>query len=249
MDSDDESRSDATGPDDDLALRLSKSARDLQQEQDPAKTLEGVVSAAIALVPGAQEGSISVVHGRRKVHSEAASSEFASRLDELQEEVGEGPCLSAVYEQQTVRLKDTRTEERWPLFSTKASEAGAGSVLSLQLFVEGDNLGALNLYAKDPDAFDEESEHVGLLFASHAAIAYAAARTESRLLRAVGTREVIGQAQGILMERRKITADQAFARLVRASQHQNVKLRDVAERLVQTGELGPSPDEPGTTRA
>jgi hypothetical protein len=110
-------------------------------------------------------------------------------------------------------------------------------MLSFQLYVEGDNLGALNLYSRTPVAFDDESEHVGLLFASHAAIAYDAVRQQTGLARSVATRQLIGQAQGILMERHKITADQAFGLLVRASQHRNTKLRDVADALVHSGEL------------
>ena len=110
-------------------------------------------------------------------------------------------------------------------------------MLSLQLFVEGDDLGALNLYNSEPGAFDKESEHVGLLFASHAAVAYAGSQKKSGLVRAVETRQLIGQAQGILMERKKITADEAFALLVAASQSTNVKLREVADALVRSGEL------------
>lgn len=86
-------------------------------------------------------------------------------------------------------------------------------------------------------AFDDESEHVGLLFAAHAAIAYAGVRKQSQLQRAIATRELIGQACGILMERYKLSADRAFAVLVRTSQDGNVKLRDVADQLIHTGEL------------
>jgi transcriptional regulator with GAF, ATPase, and Fis domain len=219
----------------DLAVRLTESARSLHQQRDPDETMRAVVAAAVALIPGAEEGSISVVVGRQRLHSEASTSEFANTLDQLQEATGEGPCLDAVYEQHTVRVDDTSSERRWPRFSAQACEAGAGSMLALQLFVEGDNLGALNLYARQVDAFDEESEHVGQLFASHAAMAYSTARRQSQLLRAVTTREVIGQAQGILMERHRITPDRAFAMLVNASQRANVKLRDIADTLVRTG--------------
>jgi GAF domain-containing protein len=219
---------------DDLAVRLSRSARDMQREDDPATTLAAVVTAAVQLVPGADEGSITAVTGRRHVTNEAASGDLPRRVDALQQETGEGPCLDSAYEQETVRVDDMSSEQRWPTFARRAAEAGAGSMLSLQLFVSGDNLGALNLYG-GRGAFDDESEHVGLLFAAHAAIAYAAARREAQLLRAVGTRELIGQAQGILMERHRIPASEAFARLVVASQHRNVKLRQIAEALIETG--------------
>lgn len=221
--------------DDDLAVRLSESARQMQHHDDPDETLRAVVAAAVALIPGADEGSISVISGRRQVQSQAASSELARTVDALQQEIGQGPCLDAVYEQESVCVSDTSTDQRWPKFSVRAHEAGAVSLLALQLFVDDDNLGALNLYGRTAGAFDEESEHIGSLFAAHAAIAYSAARRESQLRRAVSTRELIGQAQGILIERHKISADQAFAMLVAASQQANVKLRDVADSLVHTG--------------
>jgi len=105
--------------------------------------------------------------------------------------------------------------------------------------VQGDTFGSLNLYGRHAGAFSEESEHVGLLFAAHAALAFAAARTQSGLTRSVATRQVIGQAQGILMERHQLTADQAFALLIRTSQHANIKFRDLADQLVFTGALSP----------
>lgn len=222
----------------DLAERLAESARHLHAQDDPEGTLRAVVAAAVAIIPGAEEASITVVAGRRRLHTEAASSRFAALLDALEEHTGEGPCLDAMYEQHTVRVDDTASESRWPSFSARACEAGAASMLALQLFVDEDSLGALNLYAGRPRAFDEESEHVGQLFASHAAIAYGAARKRSQLLRAVTTRELIGQAQGILIERHKVSADQAFAMLVAASQSLNIKLREVADTLVRTGALG-----------
>lgn len=224
---------------DELALRLSELARTLEQQVDPHETLRSVVAAAVELIPGTDEGSVSVVAGRRHVHSEAASSELPEKVDALQVEVGQGPCLDALYEQQTVRVPDLCQDQRWPKFSRRAAELGAGSMLTFQLYVEGDNLGALNLYAAQPGAFDDESEHVGLMFAAHASVAYAAARQQSQMQASVETRDLIGTAKGILMERFSLTPDRAFALLVRASQDGNTKLRDVAERLVGGGPLDP----------
>ncbi len=139
--------------------------------------------------------------------------------------------------EQTVRVSDTASEDRWPEFAKRAAQLGVGSMLSFQLYVVGDNLGALNLYNREPDAFDDESEHVGLLFASHAAVAMAGAQRNEQLIRAIGTRDLIGQAKGILMERHKLTAEQAFMLLVRASQATHTKLRDIAEQLTTVGQL------------
>lgn len=223
--------------DDQLATSLGELARALERVDDPAETLVAIVQSAVDLIPGVEEGSISVVLGRKQVSSAAASGDLPRQVDAVQMEIGEGPCLDAVYEQQTVRVTDMRTETRWPRFAQRALGAGAGSMLSFQLYVDGDNLGALNLYARKPGAFDDESEHVGLLFAAHAAVAYAGAQKQHQLTRAVTTRQLIGQAQGILMERYQIGDDQAFSVLVRVSQHSNRKLRDVADELVRSGEL------------
>ena len=222
---------------DDLAERLSDFARELQRQSAPDQVLQTIVHAALRLVPGAEEGSVSMVVARRRVQAQAASSDLPRDVDALQEEVGQGPCLDAVWERQTVSVPDIASEPRWPEFSLRASQRGVGSMLSFQLFVEGDNLGALNLYARSAGAFDEHSAEVGEMFASHAAVAYSAAQRESALERALTSRQLVGQAQGILMERQRLTAEQAFAQLTRASQARNVKLHEVARRLVETGDL------------
>lgn len=220
-----------------LAVQFSDLARALQQQDDPQRALAEIVQAAVAVIPGVDEGSISVVTARRRVRSEAASGELPRLVDELQERTGQGPCLDAAYRHETVRVADMASEPRWPLFTAGALAFGAAGMLSFQLFVEGENLGALNLFSRRAGAFNDESEHVGLLFASHAAVAYAAVRQQAGLVRSVATRQLIGQAQGIVMERHKLTDRQAFALLVQASQHGNVKLRDIAEQLVRSGSL------------
>jgi len=221
-----------------LAQEFGDLARSLQSEDDTDAMLEDVVASAVRLVPGAEEGSLSVVTDRRHVDSQHPSSELPRRVDELQTETGQGPCLDAVYEQQTVRVGDLRREERWPEFAHRAfSETGAVSMLSIQLYVEGDNLGALNLYSREPDAFDDESEQVGLLFASHAAVAFAGAQKVDNLHQALETRDLIGQAKGILMERFHIDGAQAFRFLTRISSSSQRKLRDVADELVHTGQV------------
>lgn len=162
-----------------LAVQLGELARSFQQHDDPHRTLVDIVQAAVELIPGCDEGSISIVRARRHVTSEAASSDLPRIVDKLQEQTGQGPCLQAVYQQETVRVADMATEQRWPQFAAKALEAGAAGMLSFQLYVEGDNLGALNLFSRQAGVFGDESEHVGLLFAAHAAIAYSAAHQKA----------------------------------------------------------------------
>jgi GAF domain-containing protein len=228
------------GPDplENIGEIMGQVARALQEEHgDVSATLQAITRAAVNAVPGADECGISLVIGRRRVESRAPVGELPRIIDELQQRLGEGPCLDAAYEQKTVRIDDIESETRWPRFCPEAASAGLRSVLSIQLFVTGDNLGALNLYARRPHAFKEESESVGLVFASHAAIALAGAENEQNLRTALTTRDQIGQAKGILMERFKITADRAFAVLVGASSRTNRKLTDIAEELSATGTL------------
>lgn len=222
---------------DGLATQLSELARSLQQRPDPHETLVTIVRAAVELVPGCDEASISVVLGRRRVTSEAASSELPKTVDDLQGRLGEGPCLTAAYEHLTVRVPDMAAEERWPRFTAAAVEAGALGMMALQLYVEGDDLGALNLFSRRAGAFDDESEHVALILAAHAAVAYAGAHEKAALMRKVETGQLVGQAQGVLMERYKVTPEQALALLVQVSQERNEKLLEVARRLVDSGQI------------
>ena len=221
----------------DLANRLSDLARELQQEQDTDALLIDIVHAALDLIPHVAEASVSLVMGRRTVESRAASGELPRKVDALQSATGQGPCIDAAYEERIVRVPDMGHEERWPDFAQAAYSAGARSMLSFQLFVKGDNLGALNLYGDDVNVFDDESEQVGLLVGAHAAVAFSDAQEISQLTQALDTRDLIGQAKGILMERFKISSHQAFQILVRASSESNIKLRDVADHLSRSGEI------------
>jgi transcriptional regulator with GAF, ATPase, and Fis domain len=220
-----------------LAVQMGELARSLQQEDTLQDTLQGIVAAAVDTVPGAQYAGLSEVKGRQEINTPASTDELVRASDAAQYETGQGPCLDAIYVEQTVRVADMANEDRWPEFAKQAAQLGVGSMLSFQLYVVGDNLGALNLYNREPKAFDDESEHVGLLFASHAAVAMAGAQRNEQLNRAMGTRDLIGQAKGILMERHKLTAEQAFLLLVRVSQATHTKLRDIAEQLTTVGQL------------
>lgn len=223
--------------DGDLARQLSDLARTLQMESDVQGTLEAMVHAALELIPGVVEASISVARRHRGIESRAASGELPRQVDRLQEDTGEGPCMDAAYEERIVHVPDFRYEDRWPRFAPAALEAGATSMLAFQLYTDGDVLGALNVYGADFGAFTEESEDIGLLVAAHAAVAFADAQQVSHLHEALATRDLIGQAKGVLMERFKITPQQAFVILTTASSQTNTKLRDVAGQLATTGVL------------
>jgi GAF domain-containing protein len=222
---------------DDLARRLAEAARGMQQQLDPQQVLDRVVNLAVTMVPGAAEATITMVRARRHVYSAAATSDLARWFDVLQDETGEGPCLDAMWKQQTVRVNDLAADPRWPVLGPRAGERGVGSMLCLQLFVHEDTLGALDLLAREKAAFTDESEHIGLLLASHAAIAVASAQKLGHAAIALVNRDLIGQAKGVLMERFKLTADQAFDVLATVSQDTNRKVYVVAEELTRTGTL------------
>jgi hypothetical protein len=219
-----------------VARRLSELSREMQADLTSEALLRHIVMAAASEVPGAQYAGITLVNGN-KLSTSAASAALVIQVDRVQYEVGEGPCLDAARRHATVRSDDLRSESRWPRFARQAADLGVLSMLSFQLFVQTDSLGALNLYSGDAEAFGPQSESDGLLLASHAALAMTAAHTQASLLAAMDSRDVIGQAKGILMERYKITGVEAFGLLAASSQAVNRRLRDVADHLVATGDL------------
>ncbi len=236
----------------DLAETFSDIARRLYRAETVEETLEEIAELACQTVPGCDSAGISLVRGR-VVETPAQTDSVVGDLDALQSEVGQGPCLDAIHEHGTFYAEDLSSEERWPTFAPKAVEKGMASLLSYRLFIEEDDsgertMGALNLYSKKHAAYDEAAREVGSILASHASVALAAAQALARekdqvvnLQQALASRDVIGQAKGILMERERLTADQAFDVLRRASQHVNLKLKEVAERVTETGERPPTP--------
>jgi GAF domain-containing protein len=222
----------------DLGEVMNRLARQLQEEHGHVEaTLKAVTTAAVRIVPAVDECGVTYVIDRSRLESRAWTGDLPRDVDQLQERLGEGPCIDAVWDQQVVRVDDMPAEERWPRFARKAAELGVGSMLCFQLFVEGDQLGALNLYARRAGVFGEESQEIGAMLAGHAAVALAGAQHEEHLRAGLAQRDVIGQAKGILMERYRLTADQAFGLLVRTSSVTNRKLRDLAEELSTTGQL------------
>jgi GAF domain-containing protein len=224
----------------DFNERLARIARELVSEPDMQHTLQGVVEAAAQNLDGEVWASVSLVKQRREIETPAASDDRAERADQLQYELEEGPCLDAIWEHETFRIGDMTAEDRYPRWAqTVVEETGIRSSLSLQLFTDAEqnSLGALNLYSPRPEAFDDETRAEGLAFAAQAAVALRSAQTEEELRSGMVTRNLIGLAQGILVERLKLTPDQAFGVLSRLSQESNTKLREVARRLVETGEV------------
>jgi hypothetical protein len=135
---------------DELAVQMGQLARGLQQEETLQDTLRGIVAAAVDTVPGVQYAGLSEVKARREINTSAWTDELVRAADAVQYETGQGPCLDAIYMQQTVCVSDMGSDDRWPEFAKRAQQLGVGSMLSFQLYVVGDNLGALNLYNREP---------------------------------------------------------------------------------------------------
>ncbi|GAA2094868.1 GAF and ANTAR domain-containing protein [Streptomyces albiaxialis] len=227
------------GPWEELAVRLADMARTLLGQDSVQETLDQIVRHAVSLVGGCEQAGILVVEGWRDVRTLAATSELVHASDRLQQETGQGPCFDATRRKTEVfRIADMNASlHRWPKYAPRARRLGIGSVMGFLLFTDDDNLGALDMYSTRRRAFTERSERVGWLLASHAAVALASARTHAQLGEALETRNEIGEALGIVMERYTLTEEQAFAVLRRSSQDRNVKLRDIARTVARTGEI------------
>ncbi|MFD5247711.1 GAF and ANTAR domain-containing protein [Amycolatopsis sp. NPDC058340] len=215
-----------------VAHALSRVARSLEDEPDLDRTLEGIVAAVMPTVAGVQYAGISLIEDG-KLRSVAPSDDLVGQVDAAQYAAGEGPCVDAIIEHDTFRTGHLGAETtRWPTFAPAGADLGIVSMVAFRLFTTSTTLGSLNLYSTERDAFDEDAEVTGELFATHAAVALAGIRKQSQLKTALQTRDVIATAKGILMQRHQRTDDQAFAMLVETSQHTNIKLHDVAAWVV-----------------
>jgi GAF domain-containing protein len=164
-----------------LAQVFGNLAVEPQAQKSTAEILQSIVQAAADIVPGASWAGISVIEGKNVV-AKVPSSRAVAELDELQAALGEGPCLTALREHHTVQIDDMRTDMRWPAFAREAQRRGILSLLSFQLFVRSENLGALNLYGDEPGIFSDDLVIIGGMLAQHAAVAMfgAAADTHHR---------------------------------------------------------------------
>lgn len=225
----------ADHPQERLAQVFGDLAVELQAQAGTSDTLRSIVHAAADIVPGARWAGISLIEGR-KVVSQMPTNPIVAELDQLQSELAEGPCVTALRDHHTVHIDDMDTETRWPAFAREAQQREMRSMLAFQLFVRSENLGALNLYGDKPGVFSEESFVIGEVLAQHAAVAMIGVANEAQFEKAVATRDVIGQAKGMLMQRDNLTGLQAFNLLARASQAANMKLVNVARWLVDLHE-------------
>ena len=219
-----------------LAEAFAEISRTLLAEPDVQRTLDQMCVLLVGTVDGCDHVVVTLVSSDH-LESPAASDAVGPMVDAIQLEVDEGPCLEAIREQHTVLTADLAEETRWPRFSRRTVETtGVRSMLSFRMFVAADTLGSLNLYSKRPQAFSEESLAVGTIFAAHASVALQAAQTKqdlARLREVVATRELVGQAKGILMGRQGISSQAAMDILCRGAERLRVELRELARRVVE----------------
>jgi GAF domain-containing protein len=201
----------------------------------PDELLDQILHVATRLVPGAEDASI-VLAGGDELHTIAAAGDAALAADDIQRALGDGPSRSVLTERRTLRIADLSTDPRWAEFGPLAAEVGVRAALACPLPMPRKGLGVLSVYAGKPAVFDAAAELVLPVFAARASIAIAYADAVTNLRRAIESRQIIGQAVGILMERHRLSAKQAFDTLVTASQQSHIKLRELATRISETGE-------------
>jgi GAF domain-containing protein len=227
-----------------MALRMENLAAELVEVHDVEDTLDGVLKLAVWVAP-CDVASVSLRHGGGKVETTAASDPVAQRAHELQQELGEGPCLDVVWDEEGVNVvPDVGDSSRWPRWSGHAAELGLASMIAVRLFTREETIGALDLYSHRRQDYDTDDVLAARVVAARVSTVLARAKHEKTLWEAIDSRHQIGQAQGILMERYNLTADQAFAVLRRYSQEQNRKLRVVAAEVVATRNLPGAPRLP-----
>jgi hypothetical protein len=186
------------------------------------------------MIPGTDTCGVQLIGKGGKFESLFGTSDLIYKIDALQEACGEGPCVEAALDELIVRTNDFATERRWPKYSRAVGELGVRSGLSFKLYTSSSAAGALNLFGLQPGAFDAQSEVIGSVLAAHAASVIIASRHGEQLKSALTTRETIGQAKGVIIERFNVDAMRAFEMLRELSQTTNTRLVDIAIRVIES---------------
>lgn len=216
-------------------LRIAELVQELHSrpDTDSDTVLAELVEHAAIEIPGAQYAGVTVTRNARHIDTPAATHNWPILLDEIQQRHREGPCLTAAWEEKTVHVADLTTDSRFPLYRRDALEqTPICSIMAFQLFIADETMGALNVYAEQPHVFDQASKDIGRIFAAHSSVAWNSARRDEQFKRALASRDTIGQAKGMIMERYGVDAVQAFEVLRKLSQDSNVPLVQVASELV-----------------
>ena len=216
-------------------LRIAEIVQQLHSrpDTDSDTVVAELAEHAAVEIPGAQYAGVTVTRNAKHIDTPAATHKWPILLDEIQQLHREGPCLTAAWEEKTIHVADLETDDRFPLYRRDALEqTPIRSVMAFQMFIAGETMGALNVYAEEPRAFGQASRDIGLIFAAHSSVAWNSARRDEQFKRALASRDTIGQAKGMIMERYGVDAVQAFEVLRKLSQDSNVPLVQVATELV-----------------
>ncbi len=218
-----------------LSEDLAAIAGELSTARHDTVLLAAAISkAATRLVPAAEYVSVVVVTNGT-IELTGAADDLAETCDSLQSDLGEGPSLHASVHGGTVVINDVSREKRWPRFIQAAAEVGVRAMMCVPFDAGENKSGSVNMYSSSAGVFTGQSREVGELFTAHAAVAFTAGRENEQLHQAVQGRDVIGQAKGMIMERFSVDADHAFGLLRKLSQDSNVKLSQIAQRVIETG--------------
>jgi GAF domain-containing protein len=197
--------------------------------------LHELVDSGARHVAGCQYAGITLADRTRAVTNVVATHRYPMVLDAIQNRCGEGPCLSAVWQHHVMHVEDLNVDQRWPNYQRHALEqTPIRSILSYELFADSHNMAALNFYAEHPRAFTDESLELGGVFATHIALAWSMMRRQDQFRSALASRDIIGQAKGVVMERFNLDAVEAFELLSRLSQQSNTKLIEIARSLIDS---------------
>jgi transcriptional regulator with GAF, ATPase, and Fis domain len=205
----------------------------VNRHDDIGDTLASVTASAVDLIDGIDYADVLVITDG-DFRSVKPTTPMVIELDQLQQEAGEGPCLEAVVTDSIIRCPDLSSDERWPTFAAGAVQRGVYSMLSYQLYTTDNGGGALNLFGRRRQTFDTAAETVGAMLATQAALAIIASDRHTQFESALASRDLIGQAKGVLMERFSISAVDAFNMLRTLSQTGNEKLWHIAQRVVDS---------------
>jgi len=213
-------------------------AAELLAERQEQPSLDRIVTLAVQTIDPCSYCSITLGEPGSQLSVVAATGPIAREAAELQDQLSDGPSLDTSSDLGTVSIEDLSTDPRWPRWARRACSLGIGSVLTIHLSLGGrPQIATLNLYATAPHAFDSTDLAVASILARLAATAIDAAHHEQGLRAAARSRQTIGVAQGLLMQRFGLTLDQSFELLVRYSQDHNIKLRTLAQRLAEAGRV------------
>jgi GAF domain-containing protein len=206
-----------------------------RDETDTEAGLHELIDSGVRHVTGCQYAGITLAEKSKGVTNVVATHRYPMVLDAIQNQYREGPCLEAAWQHHTMHIHDLNVDERWPRYQRHALEqTPIRSILSYELFADHGSMAALNFYADRPRAFTDESVELGNVFATHIALAWSMMRRQDQFRSALASRDIIGQAKGVVMERFNLDAVEAFELLSRLSQQSNTRLADIAKSLIDS---------------